>query len=405
MDVIRERCAGIDVHKRQVTVHVHVPGHQETREFATDTGALLKLVDWLQELRIDDVAMEGTGSYWKPVYNILEAAGLKPIIGNASHMKAVPGRKTDIKDAEWICDLHRLGLIRASFVPPRAQRELRELVTYRSTLIAERAGESNRIAKVLEGGNIKLGSVVTDILGKSSRNMLAALAKGADNPKVLADMAEGKLKSKHDDLLLALHGRMTAHQREMLGRQLKHVGFLDEQIQELDAKVAECLDPHEQEIKRLCTIPGVSVRGAEVILAAIGTDMGKFPSADHLASWAGLCPASNESGGKRRPARTRHGNEMLKATMVQAGQAAGRSIGTYLGATYRLLAARRGKKKAAVAVARHILQTAYYILRDGTEYKELGANFHDERRKEAVKRAAISRLRRLGFEVEVKPVA
>jgi transposase len=405
VDVIRERCAGIDVHKRQVTVHVHVPGHQETREFATDTGALLKLVDWLQELRIDDVAMEGTGSYWKPVYNILEAAGLKPIIGNASHMKAVPGRKTDIKDAEWICDLHRLGLIRASFVPPRAQRELRELVTYRSTLIAERAGESNRIAKVLEGGNIKLGSVVTDILGKSSRNMLAALAKGADNPKVLADMAEGKLKSKHDDLLLALHGRMTAHQREMLGRQLKHVGFLDEQIQELDAKVAECLDPHEQEIKRLCTIPGVSVRVAEVILAAIGTDMGKFPSADHLASWAGLCPASNESGGKRRPARTRHGNEMLKATMVQAGQAAGRSIGTYLGATYRMLAARRGKKKAAVAVGRHILQTAYYILRDGTEYKELGANFHDERRKEAVKRAAISRLRRLGFEVEVKPVA
>ena len=405
MDVIRERCAGIDVHKRQVTVHVHVPGHQETREFATDTGALLKLVDWLQELRIDDVAMEGTGSYWKPVYNILEAAGLKPIIGNASHMKAVPGRKTDIKDAEWICDLHRLGLIRASFVPPRAQRELRELVTYRSTLIAERAGESNRIAKVLEGGNIKLGSVVTDILGKSSRNMLAALAKGEDNPKVLADMAEGKLKSKHDDLLLALHGRMTAHQREMLGRQLKHVGFLDEQIQELDAKVAECLDPHEQEIKRLCTIPGVSVRSAEVILAAIGTDMGKFPSADHLASWAGLCPASNESGGKRRPARTRHGNEMLKTTMVQAGQAAGRSIGTYLGATYRMLAARRGKKKAAVAVGRHILQTAYYILRDGTEYKELGANFHDERRKEAVKRAAISRLRRLGFEVEVKPVA
>ena len=405
LDVVRERCAGIDVHKRQVTVHVHVPGHQETQEFATDTGSLLTLVDWLQEMRIDDVAMEGTGSYWKPVYNLLEAAGLKPVIGNASHMKAVPGRKTDAKDAEWICDLHRHGLIRASFVPSRAQRELRELVTYRSTLIAERASEANRIAKVLEGGNIKLGSVVTDILGKSSRNMLTALANGEDDPKVLAAMAEGRLKSKHDELLLALHGRMTSHQREMLRWQLEHVEFLDRQIAELDAQVAECLDPHDQEIERLCTIPGVSQRIAEVILAAVGTNMGQFPSADHLVSWAGLCPGSNESGGKRRPARSRHGNEMLKVAMVQAGQAAGRTRDTYLSATYRLLAARRGKKKAAVALGRHILETAYYILRDGTTYRELGANYHDERRKEAVKRAAIARLRRLGYEVNVQPVA
>ena len=405
LDVVRERCAGIDVHKRQITVHVHVPKHQETREFSTDTGALLTMVEWLQELEIDDVAMEGTGSYWKPVYNILEAAGLDAIIGNASHMKAVPGRKTDTKDAEWICDLHRLGLIRASFVPPRPQRELRELVTYRSTLIRERAAEANRIAKVLEGGNIKLASVVTDILGKSSRNMLAALAKGTDDPQALADMAEGRLNNKHDDLLLALHGRMTAHQRKMLGWQLEHVEFLDQQIVAVDAKVAECLDPHKQEIERLITIPGVSQRSAEVILAAIGTNMGQFPSADHLISWAGMCPASNESGGKRRPARTRHGNEMLKATLVQSGQAAGRSLGTYLGATYRLLAGRRGKKRAAVALGRHILETVYYILRDGTTYRELGANYHDERRKAAVTRAAIARLRRLGYEVEVKPVA
>ena len=405
LGVVRERCCGIDVHKRQVMVHVHVPGHQETRGFATDTGTLLTLVDWLRELGIEDVAMEGTGSYWKPIYNLLEAANLKPIIGNASHMKGVPGRKTDVKDAEWICDLHRHGLIRASFVPARAQRELRELVTYRRTLIAERASEANRIAKVLEGGNIKLSSVVTDILGKSSRNMLAALARGEDNPTVLADMAEGRLKSKRDDLLLALHGRVTAHQRKMLGWQLQHVEFLDQQIAELDAKVAECLDPHEQEIERLCTIPGVSVRSAEVILAAIGTDISKFPSADRLVSWAGMCPASNESGGKRRPARTRHGNEMLKATLVQAGQAAGRSLGTYLGAIYRFLAVRRGKKKAVVAVGRHILEIIYYILRDGTTYKELGANYHDERRKEAVTRSAIARLRRLGLDVEVKPVS
>lgn len=405
LDVIRERCAGIDVHKRQITVCTRVPGQQELRGFATDTASLLDMVDWLQSLRIDDVAMEATGSYWKPVYNLLEATGMRPIVGNASHMKAVPGRKTDTKDAEWICDLHRHGLIKASFIPARAQRELRELVAYRSTLVAERASEANRIAKVLEGGNIKLGSVVSDILGKSSRSMLHALAAGVDDPKVLAEMAEGKLRAKHDDLLLALHGRMSVHQREMIGRQLQHVEFLDQQIAQLDAKVAERLDPHKQEIERLCTIPGVSQRVAEVLLAAVGTDMARFPSADHLVSWAGMCPGNNESGGKRRPARTRHGNEPLKVALVQAGQAAGRSKETYLGATYRLLAARRGGKRAAIAVGRHILQTAYFILRDGTTYRELGANYHDERRKEAVKRSAISRLQRLGYSVSVELVS
>ena len=405
LEVVRERCAGIDVHKRQITVCAQVPRRQETREFATDTATLLTVVDWLQELKIDEVAMEATGSYWKPVYNLLEAAGMRPIVGNASHMKAVPGRKTDTKDAEWICDLHRHGLIKASFIPARAQRELRELVGYRSTLVEERASEANRISKVLEGGNIKLGSVATDILGKSSRRMLEAMASGVDDPKALVAMAEGRLRAKHDDLLLALHGRMSAHQRQMLRLQLEHVEFLDGKIAALDAKVAECLGPHEQEIKRLNTIPGVSQRVAEIILAAVGTDMTRFPSADHLVSWAGLSPGSNESGGKRRPARTRHGNELLKATMVQAGQAAGRSRETYLGATYRRLAARRGSKRAAMAVGRHILQTAYYILREGTTYRELGANYHDERRKEAVKHNAISRLRRLGYSVSVEPVS
>jgi len=254
---------------------------------------------------------------------------------------------------------------------------------------------------VLEGRNIKLGSVVTDILGKSSRNMLAVSAAGVEDPKVLADMAGGRLRAKHDHLLLALHGRMSDYQREMIARQLKHVEFLDGQIAELDAKVAECLGPHEQEIERLETIPGVSQRVAEVILAAVGTDMERFPSADHLVSWAGMCPGSNESGGKRRPARTRHGNEPLKVALVQAGQAAGRSKGTYLGATCRLLAGRQGAKRAAIAIGRHILQTAYYILRDGSTYRELGANYHDERRKEAVKRNAIRRLERLGLRVTV----
>jgi len=267
LDVIHERCAGIDVHKRQVTVCIHVPGLRELREFATDTESLLTLMDWLQEQKVDDIAMEATGSYWKPVYNLLEASGLRALVGNAAHMKGVPGRKTDAKDAEWICDLHRHGLVKASFIPARAQRELRELVQYRSTMIAERAAEANRISKVLEGGNIKLGSVVTDILGKSSRKMLAALASGVEDPSVLAGMAEGKLLDKHDLLVKVLHGRMSQHQREMIARQLKHVKFVDQQIAELDAKIAECLEPYEQEIERLDTIPGVSQRTAEIILA------------------------------------------------------------------------------------------------------------------------------------------
>lgn len=397
--VVHERCAGIDVHKRQVTVCVQVPGQHEIREFATDTGSLLSLADWLQGLRVDDIAMEATGSYWKPVYNILEASGLRPIVGNAAHLKAVPGRKTDVKDAEWLCDLHRHGLVKASFIPARSQREVRELVRYRATIVAERAAEANRIAKVLEGGNIKLGSVVTDILGVSSREMLAALARGVEDPEVLAKMARGRLEEKHDQLVAALRGRMSAHQREMLQWQLQHVGFLDEQIARLDAKVAERLRPFEQEIKRLDSIPGVSQRTAEVILAEVGADMGHFPDADHLVSWAGMCPGNNQSGGKRRNGRTRKGNQALRAALVQSGQAAGRSKGTYLGALFRRLATRRGGKRAAMAVGRHILQAAYFILRDGVEYRELGANYYDERRKAAVTRSAVKRLERLGYKV------
>ncbi len=282
--LVHERCAGIDVHKRQVTVCVQVPGRHEVREFATDTAALLALVDWLQDLRIDDIAMEATGSYWKPVYNLFEATGMRPIVGNAAHLKAVPGRRTDVKDAEWLCDLHRHGLVKASFIPARAQRELREVSRYRSTVVAERAAEANRIAKVLEGGNIKLASVVTEILGVSSREMLAALASGVEDPEVLAKMARGRLESKHDELVAALRGRMTDHQRKMLLMQLEHVSFLDAQIAQLDALVAERLGPLESEIERLDSIPGVSQRTAEVILAEIGADMAQFPSADHAFS-------------------------------------------------------------------------------------------------------------------------
>ena len=402
LQVLHERCGGIDVHKKTVVVAVDVPEHRELRTYRTDTAPLMELVEWLIELDVQNVAMEATGSYWKPVYNILEAAEIRVTVGNATQIKALPGRKTDAADAEWICDLHRYGLVKPSLVPSRPQRELRELVRYRISLIRERAAEANRIAKVLEGANIKLSSVVTDILGKSGRAMLEAIAGGTDDPQVLAAMARGKLKHKHDDLVSALYGRINAHQRQMLRMQLDHIVFLEGQISALDAEVARRLDPFRAEIERLDTIPGVGPRTAEVILAECGTDMSCFPSADHLTSWAGLAPGSNESGGKRRNARTRKGNRTLRTALAEAGQAAGRSKGTYLGALYHRIASRRGGKKAAIAVGRHILEIIYYMLRDGVDYRELGANYYDERRKLAVVRTAVKRLERLGYRVTVE---
>ncbi len=402
LKVLYERCAGLDVHKKTVTVHVVVPEVNEIRTFATITKELLALVEWLLALKVTHVAMESTGVYWKPLYNLLEATGMTVYVVNAAHMKAVPGRKTDVHDAEWICDLMRHGLLKPSFIPPRSQRELRELVRYRISLIEERADEANRIQKVLEGGNIKLGSVVTDILGKSGRAMLTAMATGSSSPEELAAMADSRLRATREQLIEALQGRLTDHQRIMLRMQLDHVRYLDQQIETLDAEVAKRLVPFEAQLMQLDTIPGVNQRAAEVILAEVGTDMTRFPNADHLVSWAGMCPGSNESAGKRHRTRTRKGNQTLRRTLTEAGQAAGRSKSTYLGATYRRIAARRGGKRAAIAVGRSILEIAYFVLRDGVDYQELGANYYDERKKDAVVRNAINRLERLGYKVKVE---
>ncbi len=402
LQVLYERCGGLDVHKRTVVVGAHVPGHEELRTFSTDTGSLLDLADWLVALDVRDVAMEATGSYWKPVYNILDAAGIRVTLANPAHIKAVPGRKTDAADAEWICELHRHGLIRASLVPPRAERELRELIGYRRTLTGERAAEANRLQKVLEGANIKLGSVATDILGKSARAMLEAIAAGISDPEVLADMALGRLKNKRQDLLAALRGRINPHHRQMLHMQLKHVAFLDEQIAALDQEVATRLDPFAAEIGRLDEITGVGPIVAQTIIGFCGADMSRYPSADHLTSWSGMAPGSNQSGGKRRNARTRKGNPSLRAALIEAGFAAGRAKGTYLYALFRRIASRRGAKKAAVAVGRHILRIAYYMLRDGTHYKDLGANYYDERRRDTVIRHAVNRIERFGLKVTIE---
>jgi transposase len=402
LEVMYERCAGCDVHKKIVTVHVVIPGRSEARTFGTTTKELLVLVEWLRTLKITHAAMESTGVYWKPLYNLLETTGITVYVVNAAHMKAVPGRKTDVQDAAWICDLMRHGLLKPSFIPSRPQRELRELIRYRISLIEERANEANRIQKLLEGGNIKLGSVVTDILGKSGRAMLTAMAAGPHNPEEVAAMADTRLRATREQLVEALRGHLTEHQRMMLRIQLDHIRYLDQQIQTLDAEVTKRVAPFEAQILQLDTIPGVSQRVAEVIVAEVGTDMARFSNADHLVSWAGMCPGSHESAGKRHRTRTRKGNQTLRRTLTEAGQAAGRSKATYLGATYRRIAARRGRKKAAIAVGRSILEIAYHVLQDGIAYEELGVNYYDERKKDTVVRRAVSRLQRLGYKVTVE---
>jgi len=405
MKALYERCAGCDIHKKMVTVHVAVPEGGETRTYDTTTTALLVLVEWLVACRVTHVAMESTGVYWKPLYNLLEATGLTVFVVNAAHMKAVPGRKTDVQDAVWICDLMQHGLLKPSFIPARPQRELRELVRYRISLIRERVDEANRIQKVLEGGNIKLGSVVSEILGKSGRHIVEAIAAGTSTPEMMADLADIRLRATREQLIDALQGRLNDHQRMMLRMQLDHVRYLDQQIAALDGEVTKRLAPFEAHLLQLDTIPGVNQRTAESIVAVIGMDMTRFPNADHLVSWAGMCPGSNESAGKHRNSRTRKGNSILRGTLTQAGQAAGRSKNTYLGATYRRIAARRGGKRAAIAVGRSILEIAYFVLRDGVAYQELGINYYDERKKDAVVRNTVKRLERLGYRVAIEPVA
>jgi transposase len=400
--VVYERCAGCDVHKKTVVVHLVVPGHSEARTFGTTTRELLTLLEWLAALQITHVAMESTGVYWKPLYNLLETTGMTVYVVNAAHMKAVPGRKTDVQDAEWICDLMRHGLLKASLIPSRPQRELRELVRYRISLVSERTAEANRIQKVLEGGNVKLGSVLSDVLGPSGRAMLEALVAGQRSPEEIAALADGRVRATREELADALRGRLTAHQHLMLRLQLDHVRYLDQQIDAVEAEVTSRLAPFAVQMTQLDTIPRVSERVAEVVVAEVGTDMTRFPSAAHLTSWGGMCPGSNESAGKRRGARTRKGSPTLRRTLTEAGQAAGRTKNTYLGAVYRRIAARRGRKRAAIAVGRRILEIAYYVLRDGVAYEDLGVNFYDEHKKDAVVRNAVKRLERLGYKITVE---
>ena len=386
MQVVYERCCGLDVHKRTVIACVLTPAGKQTRTFSTMTQDLIGLADWLVAQQVTHVAMESTGSFWKPVYNILETYDLELLVVNAQHIKAVPGRKTDVQDAAWIAELLRHGLLRGSHIPARDTRELQELVRYRTSLIRERTRVVQRLQKVLEGANIKLAAVATDVLGVSARAMLEALITGTEDPQQVARLAKGNLKKKQPALEAALQGAVGEHQRFLLQSQHRQLDFLAAEIATLSEEIERRLRPFAEALDRLDTISGVGRRVAEQVLVELGLDVERFPTHRHLASWAGLCPGNRESAGKRLGGKTRKGNPWLRSTLVEAAQAASRTRQTYLSAQYHRLAARRGRKRAIYGVAHTILVIAYHLLRSETTYRELGGNYFDERDKEAARR-------------------
>ena len=408
MKVLHQRCAGLDVHKDEVVACVRLvrrsDATHEVRRFATTTRGLLELADWVRATACTHVAMEATGVYWKPVWHVLEGQA-ELVLANAAHIKNVPGRKSDVNDAVWIADLLAHGLIRSSMVPPTSIQALRDLTRTRKQLTREIVQHTQRIQKVLEDANIKLASVVANVLGVSGRRMLRAIIDGEADPEKLASLGSDRLRCPRAGLVEALRGRATDHHRFLLGHHLQVVETLEQTVSEFDRRLEIVLAPLRPEVERLSAIPGVGTTAAQVILAEIGSDMSRFPTAAHLRSWAGLCPRLDESAGKQRSTRVRHGAPWLKTMLVQCAWAASHSKETYLRAQFLRVKARRGPKKAAVAVAASILTAAYHLLRDKAEYQDLGPDYFLRRDSARVAERLARRIRELGYAVEIHKAA
>lgn len=408
MEAVLKRCCGMDVHKKTITVCLILEEdngrpREEIRTFSTMTCDLVEMRDWLLKAGCTHVAMESTGSYWKPVFNLLEEH-FTVVLANARQIKHVPGRKSDVQDCQWIAKLLRYGLIRGSFIPPKTIRELRDLTRYRKRLIEDATSERNRIQKVLEDANIKLAAVLSDLFGASGQDMLKALLEGQGTPEEIAKLARGRLKTKVAEIEKALGGSLSEHHRFMLRKSLEHISFLSQQVAELDEQIFKQLEPYREQHELLQTIPGIKAHVAASVLAEIGPDMDVFPTDGHLASWAGMSPGSNESAGKKKSTRTRKGNNWLRASLTEAAWSASRTKGTRFKGLYHRIAARRGKKRAIVAVGHRLLVVAYHVLKEKRSYQELGEDYLDRAQQESYSRHHIRRLEKLGYRVILEPL-
>ena len=409
MEVKYERCCGIDVHKKSLTACVIIPGAdgqlvKAKRSFGTMSEELGALAVWLKDYAVTTVAIESTGVYWKGVFNLLEGQ-FEILVVNPEHIKKLKGRKTDVADAEWIADLLRHGLLRGSFIPSTLLRELRDLTRYRTRLGDERKSEVNRLQKVLEDANIKIASVMSDVTGVSGKAILAQLVEGQTDPALLAELAKGQLRKKHEALEKALAGTVKAHHRFMLMQHLSHIDYLDEAIERLDKEIADKIHPFEAAVAMWDSLPGIGPRLAQIIVAEVGADLKPFEDAPHLASWAGMCPGNNQSAGKRRQGKTRKGSKWLRRALVEAAHGAARTKHSYFKALYHRVASRRGKQRAAVAVGHALLVTGYYLITRQQSYHDLGNRYFDDRNPETLKRRAVRRLEQLGFQVQIAPTA
>ena len=406
MEVVYRCSCGIDVHKKTIVACLCKGGKQEVREFGTTTGEIKVLANWLIEADCEMIAMESTGVYWKPLYNLFELMGLEAIIVNASHMKALPGRKTDIKDAEWIADLLRHGLLKASYIPDREQRELREIARYRKSLIEERSREINRLQKVLEGANIKLDSVVTNIIGKSARKLLDKIVMDEEpNIGEVARIIHHSLHPKLNQIMHAIEGITTPLQRRLIAQIVDHIDDMTKRISDMDDLIKNYMEQYEAAISAIDELPGIARRSAEVIIAEIGTDMSRFPSAAHLCSWAGVSPGNHKSAGKRAHGKTTKGNKALKSILTQCAKVAHNCKDSYFSAQYQRIAARRGKNRATIAVAHSMLIAIYHVLKNGVAFKDLGSDYYDSFNRDHKIKGYLKRLQALGWVPESSPVS